>query len=66
METKTLQQTISPWGLIGQMVKEDETVRVKAVPNRKTLPGIEIRSYEIHSTRNNGHKFNRDCKNCRI
>jgi len=54
METKTLQQTISPWGLIGQMVKEEETVRVKAVPNGKTLPGIEIRSDEIQSTRNNG------------
>jgi hypothetical protein len=54
METKTLQQIISPWGLIGQMVKEYEAVRVKAVPNGKTLPGIEIRSDKIYSTRNNG------------
>jgi hypothetical protein len=28
------------------MVKEDNTVRVKAVPNGNTLPGIEIRSDE--------------------
>jgi hypothetical protein len=33
-------------GLTGQMVKEDNTVRVKAVPNGNTLPGIEIRSEE--------------------
>jgi hypothetical protein len=33
-------------GLIGQMVKGDNTVRVKTVPNGNTLPGIEIRSDE--------------------
>jgi hypothetical protein len=39
------------------MVKEDNTVRVKAAPNGNTLTGIEIRSDEnilIQSTRNNG------------
>jgi hypothetical protein len=39
METKTL----TP-GLIGQMVKEDNTARVKAVANGNIRPGIEIRS----------------------
>jgi hypothetical protein len=33
-------------GLIGQTVKEDSTVRVKAVPNGNTLTDTEIRSDE--------------------
>jgi len=46
MVTKKLKQTVSPRGLIGQMVKEENTGRVKAVANGNTLPGIEIRSDE--------------------